>query len=546
MITREQILKQSEIYALKLNNELEESNYYVDMDMVKKVISFISLLKHTGGSLAGVPFQLLPFQIEFLINVLCVKNQLTRKRRYTTAFLMIPRKNGKTELIGAVLNYFLYADKEKGKEIYCAANETDQAKIIFNATETMIKQNKTLNSKVTIFKSTRTIEKEGEFKDFIKVLTSNADTKDGLKPYVFVYDELHAAKDGSLYTVLEEGMLNREEPLAIIISTAGYNHQGIMKQKYDYAKQVKQGIIKDDSFYSMIFEPSEKDLGEDGEGWKNEKVWEKVNPALGYGVKIDNLRNKFVKALHNGEDEVAFKTKHLNIWTNSASVWIKDELWIKNPNRKFDIQNRECYVGLDLSSTIDISSAMFIFPCENGSFDIFRKYYIPEDNMRARARNDQVPYVEWVNKGYITATPGNVIDYDYIQRDILDIATTCKIKLLNYDRFNATQIITNLSNEGVEVNGFGQGFVSMNAPTQMLHTLTLQQKINHQNCPVLRWMLSNVIIQQDAAGNIKCDKGKSRDKIDGIIALIMAIGAWMGERKQEATNPYSDRDMVFL
>jgi phage terminase large subunit-like protein len=549
IIPRDEILAGADEYALRLNAELADTPYYVDTILVKKVVSFISLLKHTKGTYAGVPFQLLPFEIEIIVNVLCVKRRSDHHRRYSTALIFLPRKNGKTEFVGAILNTFLFTDKEKGKEIYCAANETNQAQIIFNATKTMITQNDSLKNKCSIWKSTKMIEKDSDFNDFVKVLTSNAETKDGLNPYVFCYDELHAAKDNSLYTVLEEGMGSRDEPLAIIISTAGYNNQGIMKQKYDYAKQVKQGIIKDDSFYSLIFEPNEKDLGANGEGWKNEEVWKKVNPSLGYGIKIDYLRDKFTRALHSGEEEVAFKTKHLNIWTNAATVWIKDDVWTSSGGGKLSMESlagRECYGGLDLSHTTDTTSFMLVLPRADGGLDTVRRYYIPEDNMRERARKDRVPYVSWCNSGYITATPGNVIDYDYIERDIKELASKYNIKLLNYDRFAATQIITHLSDEGIEVNGFGQGFVSMNAPTKMLETLALQKKINHENDPVLRWMLSNVALQIDAAGNIKCDKGKSRERIDGVVALVMAIGAWISEKKEEKTNPYNERGIRFL
>ncbi|MDR2342831.1 MAG: terminase large subunit [Campylobacteraceae bacterium] len=450
-----------------------------------------------------------------------------------------------TEIIAAVLNYFLFVDEEKGKDIYCAANETDQASIIFNATKSMIVQDTRLSAHCNIWRSTKTIERKGGFHSFVKVLTANADTKDGLNPYVFVYDELHAAKDGNLFNVLEEGTVGREQPLTFIISTAGYNHQGVMKQKYDYAKKVASGIIKDDTFYSMIFELGEDDIA--NEGWKKEENWEKVNPALGYGVTLDGLRSQFTKALESGEEEVAFKTKHLNMWTNASRVWIKDEVWtLLNPSACSLTEGRECYAGLDLSSTTDISSLIAIFPNPDGSFDTLRRYYIPEDNMRSRVRRDRVPYIDWHNKGYITTTPGNVIDYDYIEKDILFIAEKFRLKLLNYDRFMATQIITHLSDEGIEVNGFGQGFVSMNAPTKMLETLVLQGKINHENDPVLRWMISNVELQMDAAGNVKCDKGKSRDKIDGVVALIMSIGGWILNKKEEITHPYNERGVIFF
>jgi phage terminase large subunit-like protein len=546
LMTREQISACAKQKIAEIEQELIETPYYICQETASKMIGFISYLKHTKGKFAGKNFQLLPFQIEFLLNSICVKRRSNGLRRYRIALLMIPRKNGKTEIIAAVLNYFLFIDEEKGKDIYCAANETDQASIIYNATKSMITQDTALSARCNIWRSTKMIEAKGGFHNFVKVLTANADTKDGLNPYVFVYDELHAAKDGSLFNVLEEGTVGREQPLTYIISTAGYNHQGVMKQKYDYAKKVASGIIKDDTFYSMIFELSDEDLGDDGEGWKKEENWIKVNPALGYGVTLDGLRSQFTKALESGEEEVGFKTKHLNMWTNASKVWIRDDIWKRQniiPNPNFD--KRKCYGGLDLSQTTDITSAMFVFPRDDGGLDTLRRYYIPEDNMRARARRDRVPYIDWCNQGYIFPTPGNVIDYDYIERDIEAIAERYDLKLLNYDRFMAMQIITHLQDKGIEVNGFGQGFVSMNSPTKMLETLVLQGKINHENDPVLRWMISNVELQMDAAGNVKCDKGKSRDKIDGVVALIMAIAAWMSE-KSAAVNPYELRGIRFV
>lgn len=533
--TREEIIKNAIDYAKDKNTSLAETKYYLDEDLAKKVITFISILKHTGGEIAGVQFQLLHFQIKFLLDVICTKKRNDNNRRYTTAMLMLPRKNGKTELIAGVLNYFLFADDEKGKEIYCAANETDQAKILYMATETMIRQNKTLEKKCTRYKSTRTIEKSGEFEDFVKVLTSNADTKDGLKPYVVVYDELHAAKNAELYTVLEEGMAHRLEPLFIIISTAGYNHQGIMKSKYEYAKKVKQGVIKDDSFYSMIFEPLESD------SWEDESTWIKCNPALGYGVKIDYLRNKFIKAQHSGEDEVAFKTKHLNMWTNSAITWIKNETWkqsFKYQINEDDLIGKECYAGLDLASTTDIAAFVMVFPKENGEYDVLCRFWIPNENIRDRSKKDKVPYISWVNEGLITATNGNVIDYAFIETKIKEDCEKFNIKEIAYDRWNSSQLVTNLENEGIsQMIQFGQGFASMNSPTKEIETLVLQNKLNHGNNSVLTWMMSNVTLKRDPADNIKIDKSKSSEKVDGMVALAMALGIKMISKPQDTQTP---------
>lgn len=548
--TTEEIRAEAEAYVVQKNIELETTPYYVCADTAKRLIAFVSMLKHTGGALAGVSFQLLHFQIVFLIDVICTKHRSTGRRRYTTALLFIPRKNGKTELIAALLNYFLFIDEEKGKEIYCAANETQQAQIIYKAASTMIKQNKTLEKRCNKWASTKTIEKKsGEFEDFIKVLTANAETKDGLKPYVVVYDELHAAKDASLYTVLEEGMASRDDPLFIIISTAGYNQQGIMKKKHDYAHKVQKGIVKDDTFYSMMFEIPPEELEKDPELWKKEATWRMVNPAMGYGAKISYFRSKFIKALESGEDEVAFKTKHLNIWTNAAKVWIRDVVWMSSnvyPLSLDDLSGRKCYGGLDLSSTTDITSLILVFPRDDGGLDVLRRYWIPEDNMRERARRDRVPYIDWHRDGHISTSNGNVIDYDFIEAEIIKLSEIVQIEILHYDRWNAANITNHLTDYGINAVGFGQGFASMSAPTKMIETLALQKKINHENDPVLRWMCSNVAITKDAADNYKIDKAKSRERVDGMVALAMAIGAWMTNTPKEESSPYESYGVRFL
>lgn len=534
IITHDEIIKAAKAMIIEKQKAFEGTPYFINEKIATKAVTFVCLLKHTAGRYAGVNFQLLPFQIEFIIDVVATYRRDTETRRYSTALLFLPRKNGKTELIAALLLYFLFVDDEKGKEIYCAANETEQAKIIFNATNSMLVQDHSLFKKAKTFKSTKTIEKRSVFLDFVKVLTANADTKDGLKPYVFVYDELHAAKDGELWRVLEEGQINRDSPLAFIISTAGYNLQGVMKQKYDYAKQVKAGIIEDDSFYSMIFEANP-------DNWQDEQEWIKANPALGRGVTLDNLRKRFIKAKNNGEEEVSFKTKHLNIWCNSSTSWINDAVWQNNIHQGFndsDFRGVNCYAGLDLSSTTDITAYVVI--CELGGFlHIFPHFWIPEDNARERSRRDRVPYIDWVNKGLIKQTPGNVVDYDFVERDILQINEKFNIKETAYDRWNSTKIITNLTNEGLNLSPFGQGYASMSAPTKAIQTLALAGKINHFGNPILRWMISNVEIIRDSAENIKADKSKSRERIDGVVALVMAYAIkTINEAQKPTVSPY--------
>lgn len=512
----EAILKDAKAHILKREQEFEGSNYYIDKKLALKAVKFIAFLKHTDGELAGVHFQLLPFQIAFIIDIIATFKKHTHTRRYKYALLFIPRKNGKTELIGALLNYFLFMDSEKGKEIYCVANETEQASIIFRAASMMIKQEPFLRDKVSEYKTYRLIKNNASlYNDFIKVLTSKSDTKDGLRPYIFVYDELHAAKDNALYKVLEDGARSRSNYLALVISTAGFNLQSEMHRQYEYAKQVKAGIIKDESTYSMIFEPDE------GDDWTDERTWQKVNPALNYGVKLEGLRQGFLRAKFSGNDEVSFKTKHLNIWTSAARAFVKDDDFMKCNLGALDLSG-ECFVGVDLSKTTDLTAIAYI--CEvKGVLHVKMSYFIPEINALERSRRDKVPYLDWHKKGLITLIDGNCIDQEFIFRDILEFSKSHKLVMTGYDRWNSSELSKRLNEENVECAGIGQGFKSLSEPLKEYESRILSQKINHAGNEILRWNNANLCVSVDASENIKPDKAKSSDRIDGISALVTAI-----------------------
>lgn len=542
IISRTDIITKAKNYIKTQNEILSNTPYYINEKTSLKAIKFISLLKHTAGEYAGINFQLLPFQIQFIIDVVGTFKRADNTRRYSQALLFIPRKNGKTELLAALLLYFLFADNEKGKEIYCAANETEQAKIVYNATASMIRQNASLLKTCTIFKSTKTIERDTEFKDFIKVLTANADTKDGLRPYVFLYDELHAAKDGELLRVLEEGTRSRSNSLSFIISTAGYNLSGEMYKLYEYAKKVQSGVIKDDSFYAMIFEANK-------DNWRDEKEWIKANPAMDRGVKLDKLREAYVKTISDAMSERSFKTKHLNIWVaNNADSWLSDDEWLKNTHglNLDDILNDKSlkfYAGLDLSSVNDLTAFVLIADIDK-AIVVIPYFWLPSDNIRSKSKKDYVSYEQWIRDGFIKTTDGNVIDYAYIQRDILEICSKVNVEAIAYDRWNAASIVTNLSDEGLNMLSFGQGFASMSAPSKEIYAKIMKRNLEHFNNPVLRWMATNAVVKTDPAGNIKLDKEKSRDKIDGIIGMVMAYGI----RKNiiAPPNPYENRGIRVL
>ncbi|HEA8245212.1 TPA: terminase large subunit [Campylobacter coli] len=514
--SREDILNYAKKYIKIKNEEFQNSPFYIDEKIALNAVVFVSLLKHTDGELAGKPFALLNFQIEFIIDIIATYSKEKNARRYSYALLFIPRKNGKTELIGAILLYFLFVDKEKGKKIYCAANETEQAKLVFNAASSMISQEKHLNDMCYQYKTYREIRKKNtKFEDFIKVLTATSETKDGLRPYVFIYDELHAAKDGKLYKVLEEGTASRSNSLCIVISTAGYNQNSEMKKQYDYCKKVACGIINDPSTYSKIYEPNEDD------DWHDEKVWAKVNPALGYGVKIEKLREYFEKAKSNANDEVSFKTKHLNIWTSNAGAFVKDDDFMKCNLGKINLTS-DVFMGIDLSATTDLTALAII--CEiDKILHVDFKFYAPRLCAEQRSRRDKVPYLEWARLGYLTLTPGNSVDYDILIEDIICFSKTLNIKMIGYDPWNSTEVAKKLSEENLECVQIRQGFASISEPLKEYQIRVLKQTINHNANPIFRWCNNNLVIDKDARENIKPDKKKSSERIDAISALVTAI-----------------------
>ena len=525
--TSEQVIADAIPILKELSREYDSEKYYFDYELALKCIKFVSLLKHTAGELGGVNFQLLPFQVRFIACCMAVLNRETKRRRFKTAILHIPRKNGKSELLGAIIILMYFMDKEKAKEIYTVASETEQAKIVFKVAQSMIKQTGFFEKLVNIYKSTRTIESKGDFSDVVKVLTSNADTKDGLRASTLIADECHSYKDDSLFKVVEESMISRSEPITFMIYTAGYNLDGFYYQRLDYARKVQQGIIKDDTLFSMLFEA-------DQNNWQDEQEWIKCNPALGYGVKLENLRDMFVKAQHSGTEEVSFKTKHLNIWTNSVDTFIQDSVWLQNmgdlPDDEY-LKKLPCYGGLDLSSVSDLTAFVLIF-IDKTKIYVKSKSYLPKENLRQKARNDEVPYETWVKQGHLSLTEGNTVDYDFIQRDIEEAYAKFKVKAIGFDRWNSSSLVTRLLEKRVNMVGYGQGYASMSPACKMLEKFALDRRFI-SNDAILRWCISNVALATDPAGNIKFDKSKIKQKIDTAVAFAIALGMYIPDEQKE-------------
>jgi phage terminase large subunit-like protein len=509
------------------NNDWE---YYYSEEKATRAFSFISALRHTKGEFAGQSFNIQPFQ-EFFIKVLFGWQKKTGGRRFRKAYLEIARKNGKTELAAAIAVYCFLLDNETGAEVYTAATTRDQARIAFDTAKVFLKNlkndSKTFNKLVNVLKYNCNVPTTNTK---FESVSADADTLDGLNPHCAIIDEYHAHKTSDVLEVMETGMGSRTQPLLLITTTAGFNRESPC---YMYRKVMIDILEKrkiDESVFPLLF------CLDEGDDWQDKKNWTKSNPNLGVTPYMDYMDNQYQKALNEGAaKQIQFMTKNLNVWTSTSSVWISQS-YIDATRLYIDdatLYNKKCFAGLDLASTRDICALVLCFPVQEGLSKLHIKsyYFCPEDNVRERSLSDGVPYLQWQQDGYLIMTDGNVTDYDYIKNKVIEITAKYKIECICFDRWNASQLVIQLTNDGANMKPFGQGFISMSAPTKEIEKLFLSNEITHDGNPVLEWMMSNVILRLDPAGNIKIDKAKSTEKVDGAVAMVMAYAQIMqGER----------------
>jgi len=512
------------------------TKFYFDKEAASKAINFIEIFcSHTKGELAGKPLLLEDWQKKIIGDLFGWKQE-NGLRKYRTALIQLPRKNGKTTLAASIICYVLFSEKERGNELYAAAGDRGQANILFSIVSNMVIQNKELSSRAKVFRNSITNESKG---NFFQAISSDSKTKHGYSAGCVIMDELHVQPNRDLYDTLLTSTGARIEPLFVSITTAGYNKNSIGWEVYNYAKQVQNKLIEDSSFYSAIYEA---DLEDD---ITDEEVWKKANPNYGISLRKEYMRRESQRAVDVPSYQNTFKRLMLNIWTDSQTAWIGAKEW-ELCQGEVDLQklkNKECYVGLDLASTRDISALVLLFK-EDEKFIIVPYFFIPEENAKKRSERDKVDYVTWIRDNHIIATNGDVADYNFIKQKILDLGKEYLIQSICYDRWNASQLVIDLQNEGVPMEPFGQGFVSMSAPSKQLEALILGKEIIHDNNPVLKWMIANTVMEEDAAGNIKPSKKKSSEKIDGTVALVMALGSYMTEGGYNSI--YDDRGLLML
>lgn len=488
-----------------------------DAGKAQHALDFFGFLKHSKGEWAGEPFDLSPWQ-QFVIGAVFGWKRADGTRRFRTAYVEVARKNGKSTVLAGVGLYLFVADGESGAEVYSSATKKDQARIVWSEAERMVKASPALKSRIGTYRNNLHIV--GTASKF-EPLGADSNTLDGLNAHGNLVDELHAHRDRGVWDVLVTSMGARRQPLTFAITTAGtYEPQSIGWELHDHAVKVSEGALDDDSFFAYVAAIDEDD------DWADPAVWVKANPNLGVSVKPEYLAQMCQDAINKPSFTNTFLRLHLDRWTQQVERWISMEKWnrITAPVDPESLLGRACWGGLDLAQKLDIAAFVLAFPGDDGWYDVLCRFWCPEATVLERSRKDRVPYDAWVRDGYLTATPGEVIDYDFIRAEINDLGERYGIQEIAFDPWDGQQIATQLG----ETDGFvmvktRQGYQTLSGPSKELERLVVSGKLRHGSNPILRWMASNVAKSEDPAGNIKPDKGKSREKIDGIAALVMAL-----------------------
>ena len=483
-------------------------------------MAFIENLCHTKGTLAGKPFLLLDWQEQIIRDLFGILKP-NGYRQFNTAYVEIPKKNGKSELAAAIALLLCCGDGEERAEVYGCAADRQQASIVFEVAADMVRMCPALSKRVKILASQKRII-YAPTNSFYQVLSAEAYSKHGFNIHGVVFDELHTQPNRTLFDVMTKGSGDaRMQPLYFLITTAGTDTHSICYETHQKAMDILEGRKIDPTFYPVIYGAS------DTEDWTDPKVWKKANPSLGETIGIDKVVAACESARQTPGEENSFRQLRLNQWVKQAVRWMPMEKWdaCAFPVNEDDLEGRVCYGGLDLSSTTDITAFVLVFPPsdEDDRYILLPYFWVPEDTLDLRVRRDHVPYDLWERQGYLMTTEGNVVHYGFIEKYIERLGERFNIREIAFDRWGAVQMVQNLEGMGFTVVPFGQGFKDMSPPTKELMKLVLEKRIAHGGHPVLRWMMDNIFIRTDPAGNIKADKEKSTEKIDGAIAAIMGL-----------------------
>ena len=521
---------------------MAEYSHY-DKAAADYAVRFIECLAHTKGTWAGKPFELIDWQ-ERIIRDLFGVIKPNGYRQFNTAYIEIPKKNGKSELAAAVALLLTCGDGEERAEVYGCAADRQQAAIVFDVAADMVRMCPALNKRVKILTSQKRIVYVPT-NSFYQVLSAEAYSKHGFNIHGVVFDELHTQPNRKLFDVMTKGSGDaRMQPLYFLITTAGTDTNSICYEQHQKAQDILEGRKIDKTFYPVIYgAPDDAD-------WTSPEVWKKSNPSLGETIGMDKVEAACESAKQNPGEENAFRQLRLNQWVKQTVRWMPMHKWdaCKVDFDESLLEGRVCYGGLDLSSTTDITAFVLVFPPtdEDDHYYILPYFWLPEETLDLRVRRDHVPYDLWQRQGFLMTTEGNVVHYGFIENFIDELGTRFNIREIAFDRWGAVQMSQNLEGLGFTLVQFGQGYRDMSPPTKELMKLTLEQKIAHNGHPVLRWNMDNIFIKRDPAGNIKPDKEKSTEKIDGSVATIMALDRAIRCGNDSGDSIYDERDLLVL
>ena len=510
--------------------KIDTTKYYFDENAADLAVRYIEKnIRHVKGDLAGELIKLEDWQKNQIIRPLFGwKNIETGLRKFSSAYVEIPKKSGKSFTAACMAALFLDVEKEGGSEVVGIAWGKKQASLVFDATKAVIDKSPRLKKKCDVYRNSITApDHVGGLKTY-KTLSKEVGAEDGLNPQLIICDELHVHKNSDVIEMAEKSMGARKQPVSFIITTAGSDLYGVGFQRHEYAIDVVKGIIKDENILVCIYAAPQ-----DADPFA-EETWKMANPNYGVSVYKKSYEREAAKARQSAASLNSFKRYYLNIWTQSADGWISDVVWQESSitdivDYRF-LERYPCYAGLDLSSRSDITAFTLIWKIDDRFYSL-NWFWLPEDKGSMSADTKNIRYRDWVKSGHITETSGNVVDYSWILHKIGELHQQFDIKCVAYDNWNSHHIAPFLVDMGLEVTEFRQGFKSMTAPTKELHKEITDNNFEHYGNPVLRWMAGNAEILTDPADSVKIIKDKNRPekKVDGIITNVMAMGLWLDE-----------------
>lgn len=500
---------------------------------------FEQILVFTDGSSAGQKFKLQPWQ-KFVIGSLFGWIGLDGYRRYRTAYIEVGKGNGKSPMAAGIGLYCLVADGEAGAQVYSAATMRDQAKIVWSDADKMVKAS-TLRPVVDCFVNNLTFEGS-----FFRPLSADHSKLDGLRVHCAILDEVHEHPSSRVVDKITAGTKGRRQPLIVEITNAGFDRHSVCWQHHEYSAKILEQVLENDSWFGFIAAVDDED-----DPLHDESCWIKANPNLGVSITEKYLREQVRSAIAMPAKQNIVLRLNFTRWTEQSIRWLSLTSWDEGGKTPIDeqvLRGRECYAGLDLARVSDLTALALLFPPDELGelWKVIMRYWVPEEDINTRSVRDRVPYDVWTRDGLIRVTPGNTTDFKFVEKEILDLAALYELKELAYDRMFAGELVNNLVDEGITMVPFGQGFLSMATPTQELERKVKAGEILHGGHPVLRWNASNVAVQQDAAGGIKPDKERSVERIDGIVALIMALGRAMVRDQNDGGSVYASRGIRTL